>query len=188
MASWTDPATVAASLSAVAAIAAAVATWRGPISAARMAETLRRNAEAAADGRRFKLNIFAQLMQERSEIYSAEAVRALNSIDVAFSDTISVREAWSELYQSLNSQPIAPDHVVDERIRKLLREMANSLGIGDRLRMDDFGRVYLPNALLEERRVRDLERRSALTRLSSQAAPAGNAAEHTTNLFPPKPE
>ena len=188
MASWSDPTVVAAFLSAVAAIAAAVATWRGPMSAARMAETLRRNAEAAADSRRFKLNIFAQLMQERSEIYSPEAVRALNSIDVAFSDIGSVREAWSELYQSLNSQPIAPAHVIDERIRKLLREMANSLGIGDTLRMDDFGRVYLPNALLEERRVRDLERSSALVRLSSQAAPAGNAADSTSALFPPRPE
>lgn len=170
MNSWSDPSVLAASLSAVAAIAAAVATWRGPISAARMAETLRRNAEAAADSRRFKVNVFAQLMQERAEIYSADAVRALNSIDVAFSDAVSVREAWSELYQALNSQPIAPPHVLDERIRRLLREMAQSLGIGDKLRIDDFGRVYYPNALVEERRVRDLERSAALARLSSQSA------------------
>lgn len=188
MTSWADPSVVAASLSAIAAIAAAIATWRGPISAAKMAETLRRNAEAAADSRRFKLNIFAQLMQERSEIYTADAVRAFNSIDVAFSDADSVREAWSELYQSLNSQPLAPAHVIDERLRKLLREMANSLGIGDKLRIDDFGRVYLPNALLEERRVKELERSATLARLSPQISPAANTGDATSDMFPPKPE
>lgn len=175
-------------LSAVAAIAAAIATWRGPLSAAKMAESLRRSAEVDADRRRFKLNVFTQLMQERAEIYSAEAVRALNSIDVAYSDSSLVREAWSELHQAFNSQPSAPAHVLDERIRKLLREMAKSLGIGDTLRIDDFGRVYYPNALSEERKVRDLERGAALARLSSQASPAANTVDTTANLFPPKPE
>ena len=152
-----------------------------------MAEKLRRSAEVDADRRRFKLNVFAQIMQERAEIYSADAVRALNSIDVAFSDTALVREAWSELYQALNSNPLVPPHILDERIRKLLREMATSLGIGDLLRLDDFGRVYYPNALVEERKVRDLERNAALMRLSAQAAPAANAVDQTNNRFPPKP-
>lgn len=188
MTGWTDPGVVAASLSAVAAIAAAVATWRGPMSAARMAETLRRSAEAASDSRRFKLNVFAQLMQERAEIYSLEAVRALNSIDVAFTDDTEVREAWSELYQSLNQRPAAPAHVVDERIRKLLREMANSLGMGSELRLDDLGRVYYPTALLEERRVRDMERSAALARLLGQSAPQSNTTDPSLALFPPKPD
>lgn len=188
MITWANSSTVAALLSAVAAIAAAIATWRGPLAAAKMAESLRRNAEAAADRRRFRLNVFAQLMQERSEIYSAEAVRALNSIDVAFSDSTSVREAWSELFQAFNSRPASPPHVLDERLRKLLREMANDLGIGDSLRLDDFGRVYYPNALLEERKVKDLERSAALTRLNAQIAPAANTADSTAALFPPKPE
>lgn len=188
MSGWSDTSVVAASFSALAAIAAAVATWRGPISAAQMAEKLRRSAEVDADRRRFKLNVFAQIMQERAEIYSADAVRALNSIDVAFSDTALVREAWSELYQALNSNPLVPPHILDERIRKLLREMATSLGIGDLLRLDDFGRVYYPNALVEERKVRDLERNAALMRLSAQAAPAANAVDQTNNRFPPKPK
>lgn len=183
--SWSDPAVFAAFLSAVAAIAAAIATWRGPISAARMAEQLRRSAELDADSRRFRLNVFAQIMQERAEIYSVEAVRALNSIDVAFSDCTAVREAWSELYQSLNSNPIAPPHVIDERIRKLLREMANDLGIGDKLRLDDFGRVYYPEAMHKERRVRELERNAVLDRLSP---PSGDGAQQQEQLFPPKPE
>lgn len=183
-----DPSLIAAFLSAIAATAAAIATWRGPISAARMAESLRRSAEVAADSRRFKLNVFASLMQERAEIYSADAVRALNSIDVAFSDEVEVREAWSELYQALNSKPVAPPHVLDERIRKLLREMASSLGLADKLRLDDFGRVYFPTALAEERRVRELERVAALARLSVQSSPAANTTEPTTALFPPKPE
>lgn len=188
MSGWSDPSVIAAFLSAVAATAAAVATWRGPISAARMAETLRRSAEVDADRRRFKLNVFAQVMQERAEIYSAEAVRALNSIDVAYSDSPTVREAWSELHQAFNSQPASPLHVLDERIRRLLREMANALGIGDTLRVDDFGRVYYPNALREERKVRDLERSAALARLSTQTFAAANSTEASDDLFPPKPQ
>lgn len=79
-----EPVVVAAFLSAVAAAASAVAAWRGPISAAKMAESLRSVSELANDQRRFKLNIFASLMQERAELYSNEGVRALNSIDIAF--------------------------------------------------------------------------------------------------------
>ncbi|WP_394804782.1 DUF6680 family protein [Sphingomonas agrestis] len=183
-----DPPVLAATLSAVAAIAAAIATWRGPLSAARMAESLRRGSEAAADSRRFRLNVFASLMQERAEIYSPDAVRALNSIDVAFSDSIAVREAWSELYQSLTSQPSGPSHVIDERLRKLLKEMAADLGIADKLRLDDLGRVYFPNVMAEERKVRDLERGAALARLSTQTSPQSNVADPTAALFPPKPE
>lgn len=153
-----------------------------------MAETLRRGAEASADARRFKLNVFAQMMQERSEIYSAESVRALNSIDIAFSDVTTVREAWSELYQALNSKPLAPEHIIDERIRKLLKEMAVDLGIGDKLRIDDFARVYLPNALQEERRVKELQRRLSLTQLNAQLPPAANTTDPTAALFPPKPD
>ena len=73
---WNDPAVVASFFSAFAAVAAAIATWRSPISAARTAEKLRRIGEVEQDRRRFKLNGFASLMQERAEIYSADAVRA----------------------------------------------------------------------------------------------------------------
>lgn len=186
MEEWLSAGTIAAFLSAIAAICAALATWRGPRTAAILSEELRRASELEAERRRFRLNVFATIMQERAQIYSMDGVRALNSIDVAFSDSTPVREAWAELYQALNNQPI-PDHVVDERIRKLLREMSIVLGISTSLRLDDFGRVYYPNALLEEHKVQQLERAAALARLVGKSSPASNASQNDESLWPPKP-
>jgi hypothetical protein len=186
-ASWVAPQVIAAVASAIAAAAAAIATWRGPITAARMAEELRRTAESDADRRRFKLNIFASLMQERAEIYSADAVRALNSIDIAYADNGSVREAWSELFQALTGNPMAPGHVIDERIRNLLRQMAADLGISDTLRLDDFARVYYPNALADERRVKELQRKSHLEQLTGQIDTTANETASLEGKWPPKP-
>jgi len=185
---WNDPAVIAAGLSAVAAIAAAVATWRAPLSAAKMAETLRRAGDIAQDVRRFKLNVFTTVMQERAAIYSDDAVRALNSIDVAFAHSTPVREAWAELFQALNT-PNVPPHVMDERIRKLLREMSIELGIADQLRMDDFSRVYYPNALQQQRQIEDLQRREALARLTGPAQPAANTTVQAAiaSNWPPAP-
>jgi hypothetical protein len=187
---WTDPAVIAAALSAVAAGAAAIATWRAPLSAAKMAEELRRAGEAAHDLRRWKLNIFATIMQERAAVYSEESVRALNSIDVAFALSTNVREAWAELFQAFNVAN-TPPHVVDERIRKLLREMAIDLGLTDKLRMDDFSRVYYPNAIQQQRQVQELQRREALARLTGQAQPATNTTAMPNAIlsrWPPPPE
>lgn len=186
-ASWAEPQVIAAVASAIAATAAAVATWRGPLAAARMAESLRRNAESDAERRRFKLNIFASLMQERAEFYSSDAVRALNSIDIVFADNSAVRESWSELYQALTSNPLPPWHIIEERLRNLLRQMAADLGMSDSLRLDDFARVYDPTALVEERRIRDLQRKSHLAQLTGQADVAAGDTPQLTDKWPPKP-
>lgn len=181
-----DPALIAASLSAVAAIAAAIATWRAPISAARMAETLRRRGDNEVEARRFKLNVFALIMQGRAELASEDTVRALNSIDVAFNNSGLVREAWAELYQALGTDPLVK-HVVEERVRKLLREMAQDLGIADTLRLDDFARIYFPTALAQDREMRALQRQHTLKQLTGPAAPEQNLADQTTSLWPPMP-
>jgi hypothetical protein len=126
-------------------------------------------------------------MQGRAELASEDTVRALNSIDVAFNKSNIVRESWAELYQALNSSPWQA-HVVEERMRKLLREMAQELGIADTLRLDDFGRTYFPTALAQDREMRALERIAALKRLTGQAAPEQNVASDAESLWPPKPE
>jgi hypothetical protein len=182
-----DPMLLAAMFSAVAAAAAAYTAWRGPQSAARLAEKLRRDAEAGADARRFRLNVFASLMQERAEIWSDDGVRALNSIDVAFSTSDSVREAWAELYQVLHTQPSHSDHDRNEKLRALLRAMAIDLGIADKLKADDFARIYFPNALAESRAVRRLEQQAALARLTGTSAAAGTSEDGAPG-WPPKPE
>jgi hypothetical protein len=183
---WTNPAVLAAFLSAVAAIAAAVATWRAPVSAARIADNLRRQGDKEMESRRFKLNVFAALMQGRAELSSEDTVRSLNSIDVAFNNSVNVRESWVELFQVLQIAPYQ-QHLVDERVRKLLREMAQDLGIADTLRPDDFARTYFPNALAEDRDLRHLQRQETLRRLTGAAAPERNIAERSASLWPPKP-
>ena len=181
---------LAAFLSAIAAIAAAVATWRGPRSAALIAERLRRESEGDRESRRFRLQVFSTIMQNRAEIYSEDSVKALNSIDVAFNEASSVREAWAELLNALNTADI-PSHVVDERLRKLLREMADNLGLSKSLRQDDFGRIYYPTAIAEERNVKELERKASLQRLLGNGSPAANAAAEVDpelqKKWPPKP-
>ncbi|WP_425326454.1 DUF6680 family protein [Sphingomonas oligophenolica] len=148
---------------------------------------MRQQSADAQEARRIKLNVFAAIMQERAEISAEDSVRALNLIDLAYSDSLSVREAWAELYQALNTAPLL-NHVVDERLRRLLREMASDLGLTPKLRQDDFGRVYFPTALAEDRNVRRLERSAALARLTASTSPAsGEGIETGQDKWPPKP-
>ncbi|MCV9941155.1 hypothetical protein OIU35_32815 [Boseaceae bacterium BT-24-1] len=188
------PEIIAAFLSFLATVSAAVAAYRAPIAAAEYAETLRRKSADDDNRRRIKLNVFGQIMQERADISQRDCVVALNLIDVAFYDAPDVREAWAELYQSLDSARQVPGHVRDERLRKLLRAMAADLGLADNLRLDDFGRVYFPNTVAEENEVRRLERQATMKRLSAQSAPAqaqASPAETVSNSqtpgWPPRP-
>src|SRR5579863_5266156 len=105
--------------SAIATGLAAVATWRAPTSAAKLAESLRREAERHNERQRQKLGVFTSLMQERARVYSDSGVRALNLIDVVFNESREVREAWSELFLAFHMNPLI-EHVIDERLRKLL--------------------------------------------------------------------
>lgn len=152
-----------------------------------MAESLRNVSENAAEERRFKLTVFATLMQERSEISSNESVKALNSIDVAFGRSMRVRDAWVELYETMNNLKDIPYRVLDERYRQLLKEMAADLGLSEHLRLDDFKRVYVPQAIVEERHVRDLQRKSALQQLVGLNSPETNAADDDPKGWPPRP-
>lgn len=181
-----DALVIAACLSAVAAIAAAVATWRAPISAARIAESLRRAGDKTSERQRFRLNVFAQIMQGRAEIWAEDSVRALNSIDVAFSDSRPVREAWVELYQALDTAPLVK-HVFEEKTRKLLQEMAKDLGLADNLRLDDFARIYFPKAMREERDVAFLRRQAALRQFAEPSQPAENVGLKPPSPWPSKP-
>jgi hypothetical protein len=118
-----------------------------------------------------------------------EGVRALNLIDIIYHDCRPVREAWADLYLSFDASRNIPVHVQEQRLRTLLAAMAANLGLGDSLRLDDFGRIYYPNALAEEERVRQLERQAALARLQGQTQPptANTAAPQIANMWPPKP-
>jgi len=184
-----NPATTAALLSAVATAFAAIATLFGPIVAAHLAEGLRQSNATRDERRRNRMFIFSTLMQERASIASPAAVGALNLIDVAFSDSSSVRDAWAELYAAFDTSKDVPIHVREERLRRLLREMAADLKLADGLRPDDFSRVYYPNAQAEEEYWRDLERKAAIARLAGPQASSSVAPKVPGPLpqFPPKP-
>ena len=185
----TDPFTLAAAaFSAIATALAAFATWSAPRAAAKLAESLRRDAERGEERQRNKLHVFATLMQERAAIYSEAGVRALNTIDVVFHNSRAVREAWAELFLTFSLDPI-PTHVLEERLRKLLAAMASDIGLGDNLKVDDFGRVYSPKAITQERFIRDMQREQIIASLRNQQSPAANTATaQIATMWPPKPE
>jgi hypothetical protein len=170
--------------SAIATGFAAIATWRAPTAAAKLAESLRRDAERQNERQRQKLSVFASLMQERARVYSDDGVRALNLIDVVFNECREVREAWSELFLAFQMKPLV-DHVIDERLRKLLGAIAKDIGLSDELRNDDLGRVYYPNAKAQEQLIEDLQRQQLLTSLQGRGA-AG--AGPPNSAWPPKPD
>lgn len=185
------PEVVAAFLSAVATGIAAWTAWKGPLAAAKAAEELRRNNDDLHERRRLKMWVFSTIMQERAYIASIDAVRALNLIDVVFRDSTPVREGWANLFSAYATDSTVPRHVQEERLRLLLREMAVDLGISDNLRGDDLGRVYYPQAIEEEERVRQLERKVALGRLQNQINPTANTVVESDSAitpWPPRPE
>ncbi len=182
-----NPSVIAAFLSAIATIFAALAAWRGPKSAASLAEKLRQNNEKENEKRRMKLFIFTTLMQERASLASRDSVRVLNLIDVVFNESREIREAWSELFITFDPARKIPDHIQEDRLRALLQEMAKDIGLSDGLRLDDLSRVYYPNSIAEEELLRLLERRAALARLQGGPSATANTAAPASTLWPPKP-
>jgi hypothetical protein len=158
-------ATFAAFLSFLATLFAAYATWRGPRSAAELAEQLRANSERDSERRRMKIQVFSTLLQERATIHSAESVRMLNSIDFVFSDSPRVRDAWADLYSTFLPTVPPPPQLRDEKIMSLLKEMVADLGLSDNLKVDDLKRTYYPTALARERELHDLQRDQALNQM-----------------------
>ena len=173
--------------SAIATAFAAFATWSAPRAAAKLAESLRRDAERHDERQRRKLQVFATLMQERAQIYSENGVRALNLIDIVFNESREVREAWSELFLAFQMKPLL-QHVVDERLRKLLGAIAKDIGLADELRTDDLGRVYFPIVQQQEQFIKDMQRQQILASLQGQNAAGASAPALQNTAWPPKPD
>jgi hypothetical protein len=178
---------IAAVFSAIATFLAAVAAWRAPITAAKLAETLRRESERKHERQTYKLQLFSTLMQERAAFYSEDGVRSLNLIDVVFNDCPAVREAWADLFHSFEGKNNVPEHARQERFRKLLAEIAQDIGLSDKLRTDDFGRVYFPTPLAQDRMIKDMERRRLLQQLQNETSPSANNSGLENPLWPPNP-
>jgi hypothetical protein len=175
---------VAAVFSAIATGFAAFASWSAPRAAAQLAESLRRDAERQSEHQKLKLQVFHTLMQERAQIHSGDGVRALNLIDVVFNESREVRESWSELLLAFEMKPLV-QHVIDERLRKLLGAIAKDIGLADQLRTDDLGRVYYPTVQAQEQFIRDMQRQQLLESFKGQSA--ASAASAPQSPWPPKP-
>ena len=178
---------LAAIFSAIATGLAVVVTWRAPISAAKLAEALRRDGERQQQSQRQKFHVFATLMQERSQIHSDNGVRVLNLIDVVFHDSRQVREAWAELFLAFHMNPLV-QHVIDERLRRLLSAIAADIGLADELRTDDLGRIYFPIVQAQEQFIKDTQRQQILRSLQDKNAAEATAPAPQNTLWPPKPD
>ena len=100
--------------------------------------------------RRDKLEIFRALMMNRGIAWTVETVRALNIIDIAFSDDSKVRTRWKEYYNQLCIQ--TPNDMqrkqVQEAQDKLLEAMARSLGYKEQVTWETIQNPYIPRGML----------------------------------------
>ena len=99
--------------------------------------------------RKDKLEIFRALMMNRGIGWTAETVRALNIIDIVFSDDSTVRTRWKEYYNQLCIQ--APNDMQRKQIQeaqdKLLEAMARSLGYKEQVTWETIQNPYIPKGM-----------------------------------------
>ena len=99
--------------------------------------------------RKAKLEIFRALMMNRGVGWTAETVRALNIIDIVFSDDSTVRTRWKEYYTWLCIQ--SPNDMqrkqVQEAQDKLLEAMARSLGYKEQVTWETIQNPYIPKGM-----------------------------------------
>lgn len=96
-----------------------------------------------------KLEIFRTLMMNRGIGWTTESVRALNIIDIVFSDDNTVRMKWKEYYNYLCIQ--APNDMQykqrQEAQDKLLESMARSLGYKEQVTWETIQNPYVPKGM-----------------------------------------
>ena len=95
--------------------------------------------------RKDKLDIFRILMMNRGMGWTNETVKALNIIDIVFSDDDMVRKQWKEYYNKLGIE--SPDEMqrkqVQEAHDKLLEVMAHSLGYKNQISWETIQKPYI---------------------------------------------
>lgn len=101
--------------------------------------------------RRDKLDIFKVLMMNRGFCWSSDSVRALNVIDVVFSDNDAVRARWKGYYNQLCIQN--PNDMQKKQIQeaadKLLESMAHSLGYEKQVTWETIQNPYFPKGMMD---------------------------------------
>ena len=92
-------------------------------------------------------------MSTRHQSVTHEIVRALNMIDVVFSDKKKVRKLWREYYDMLHNTGLKGPTGREQwktKKRELILEMAKVVGYGKEITLLDVERVYMPVGLSED--------------------------------------
>lgn len=96
-----------------------------------------------------KMEIFKTLMISRGLGWSTESVKALNIIEVVFSDDQSVLDQWKTYYDRLCVEN--PNETELSKIKtegdKLLDVMAKSLGYKEKVTWETIQKPYIPKGL-----------------------------------------
>ena len=102
-----------------------------------------------AEKRKDKMQIFQCLMTKRITGWAGlDAVNALNSIDIVFSDCEAVRKQWAVLLSKYRRDITAQEQYREQC--KLLELMANDLGYKDKITWDIIQNPYYPEGLAKE--------------------------------------
>jgi hypothetical protein len=150
------------------------ATARAPIDAARVAAELAGEINRKAEIERRRMFVFATLMSARRTTYSKEVVSAFNTIDVFFYDCPDVREAWADLHDAVRDRRLGTEsgfRFQEEKLEKLLVEMAKVLGLSRSIGVADVRRSYYPDGLSNRDLLEMLQTEAALRQFSNQSAP-----------------
>lgn len=140
------------------------------------------NLQDRAQRRKDKIEILRTLMMNRGIGWTAEAVRALNIIDIVFSDDKDVRAKWKEYYNQLCIQ--SPNEMQRKQIQnaqdKLLEAMAKSLGYKEQITWETIQNPYIPKGMLDAMQQQQniqngLERRAEAVNLLIEVLRSQNA-------------
>jgi hypothetical protein len=124
-------------------VATVLAVLLAPIVALWINGIIQRRANERAD----KVRILGILLSLRHQLLSADMIRSLNLIDVAFAKDRSVREAWSRYFATLNDGSLnSPTGfaIREEKRRDLILEIARAVGLASHISTADVLRAYGP--------------------------------------------
>ena len=112
-----------------------------------------RYAQDRKEKRQNQLQLLSSLIATRHQATTAEAVRALNLIDVVFHDKTEVRRLWKEYFDMLHNEGLLnPSGYAQWNKKKLelITEMAKVLGYGKEISHLDMDRIYSPVGIAED--------------------------------------
>ena len=97
-----------------------------------------------------KVDIFKTLMINRGLGWSMESVKALNTIEVVFSNDKKVLEQWKKYYEKLciDNPSITEQAMIKMEGDKLIELIAGTLGYKDNVTWETIQKPYVPKGLI----------------------------------------